>query len=202
MSTTNLFVELVVIGVGVLAWVALVVISVFGYSWIPTDTELLLGSAVPILAIVYVFGIIWDRLADYVFDQFWVEDLRSAFFADRATYYDARRIILTQSPALSELLEYGRSRLRICRGWSLNAIVIAIALNILIWTRFSDREDAIRLSVVGTFLFVALAIGSWLAWKRLESTGYRKIKDQSAFLADAAGRSASKELPAHSGESS
>ena len=41
MSTTNLFVELIVIGVGVLAWVILLIGSVFGYAWVPVDTALL-----------------------------------------------------------------------------------------------------------------------------------------------------------------
>lgn len=201
MSTTNLFVELVVIGVGVLAWVVLGLLSVFGYSWVPSDNQLLLGSAVPILAIVYVFGIVWDRFADFVFDRLWVDDLRSPFFADRAAYYDARRTILTRSPPLSELLEYGRSRLRICRGWSLNAIFIAVALNLLIWTRFRGHENAISLSAVGTCIFVVLGVGSWLAWRRLESTGYRKIKDQSAFLAEATGGSASQKSTARAADS-
>lgn len=186
MSTTNLFVELIVIGVGVAAWLMLLLGAVFGYAWLPADTAVLLSTAVPALAVTYVFGIIWDRIADSVFERLWSDDLRAAYFADRAAYYNARRIILTNSEALSELMEYGRSRLRICRGWSLNAVMIGLSLNILTWTRFAALERAWLLSLAGTVVCAAVAAGSWFAWKSLAKAEYRKIREQSAFLSVAA----------------
>ena len=71
MSTTNLFVELVVIGVGVFIWVVLFVFSVIGMDWIRISDTLLISSAIPALAFIYVLGIVWDRFIDYLFDRFW-----------------------------------------------------------------------------------------------------------------------------------
>lgn len=183
MNTTNLFVELVVIGVGVFVWLILLVITVLGYEWLFTAKDtLLIGSALPVLALIYVLGIIWDRIADTIFHVIWADDLRESYFTDLGNYYNSRRVIITKSQPLSDLLEYGRSRLRICRGWSLNALMIGVSLNILLWSRFSDHENILILSLTGSFLSLILAVGSWFAWRSLSTVEYRKIKEQSEYL--------------------
>lgn len=190
MNTTNLFVELVVIGVGVSLWLLLLVGSAFGYAWVALDQALLVASAVPALALTYVFGIVWDRVSDSLFERWWADDLRASFFPERGAYYDARRVILSKSPPLAELLEYGRSRLRICRGWTLNAVMVAGSLNLLLWIQYRDVEAVGAISLVGTFASVAMAGGSWYAWRSLAQAEYRKIKEQSAYLRGADGKCA------------
>jgi len=37
MGTTDLFVELIVIGIGATAWVVLATFSIFGYEWAPLE---------------------------------------------------------------------------------------------------------------------------------------------------------------------
>lgn len=182
MNTTNLFVELVVIGAGVSLWLLLLVGSAFGYAWVSIDQALLVASAVPALALTYVLGIVWDRISDSLFERCWADDLRAAFFPERAAYYDARREILMKSPPLSELLEYGRSRMRICRGWTLNAAMVAVSLNVLLWIQYRDAEAALGVSLAGTIASLALAAGAWFAWRSLARAEYRKIKEQSAHL--------------------
>lgn len=182
MNTTNLFVELVVIGAGVSLWLLLLTGGVFGYGWVSLDQALLVASAIPALALTYVFGIVWDRISDALFERWWADDLRATFFPDRAAYYEARRLILTKSPPLSELLEYGRSRLRICRGWTLNAVMIALSLNLLLWLNYRDAAAVGPVSLAGTIASLALAGGSWFAWRSLAQAEYRKIKEQSVHL--------------------
>ena len=69
MSTTNLFVELIVIGIGAAIWVVLAALAVFGYSWVPLDQVFSTFAAAPFLGVVYVLGIILDRVADAVFER-------------------------------------------------------------------------------------------------------------------------------------
>lgn len=181
MNTTNLFVELVVIGIGVLMWIAIFVVALAGYAWFPTDDTFLLIAALPSLAIVYVLGIVWDRLADFIFDRMWTNVLKAEHYSTVGHYYDDRRIILTQSKPLSDLLEYGRSRLRICRGWSLNALAIAFSSTLFVLLRPEAEVPA----AVGTTCVVAcllLSVGCWLAWQSLSKAEYRKIREQSEFL--------------------
>lgn len=118
MSTTNLFVELIVIGVGTFIWILLLLSAMFGWELGTLVSLVPLETAVPLVSLVYVLGIAMDRLADVTFETLWGKSLRKSRFGELRNYYDARRQILTKSERLSELLEYGRSRLRICRGWT------------------------------------------------------------------------------------
>jgi hypothetical protein len=182
MSTTNLFVELLVIGSGVFVWIALLILAVVGLDLLPLTQSVALISAIPALSLVYVLGIVWDRISDALFGRIWGDGLRQAQFSSVGEYYNARRLILTESVALSELLEYGRSRLRICRGWTLNAPLIGFSLCIFLATREGAVEVKLTtyLSIIG--LSAALAMGSWFSWRSLVSAEYRKIKEQAGHL--------------------
>jgi len=182
MSTTNLFVELIVIGVGASIWLTLLVLALFGYDWVPVGQLLSPAAAVPLIAVVYLLGIVSDRLADAAFQRIWTDDLRGSFFKDRREYYNARRIILTQSERLSDLLEYGRSRLRICRGWAFNSVLIAVTLNMFVWMQFADHRLAWPVSAFVSVIMLALSAASWFAWRKLAMNEYRKIDEQAAFI--------------------
>jgi hypothetical protein len=185
MSTTNLFVELIVIGVGALAWIILLVLSLFGWDWIPTEKVFSTVALVPLLSLIYVLGIVSDRIADSLFEYWWNDNLRKGRFPEIVDYHAARRQILTRSERLSELLEYGRSRLRICRGWTLNSVLIAVALNLFIWMRLATSPLAFSLSLFGTVAVLLFAIAPWYTWRKLTVTEYRKVKEQAAFLVEA-----------------
>ena len=182
MNTTSLFVELVVIGAGVITWVVLLAVALGGYPVASFGQGVLLASAIPVLALVYVFGIVWDRLADTIFNRFWGCDLRARYYSDTGEYYRDRRAILISAPALADLLEYGRSRLRICRGWSLNALLIAISLWLLLGLQTGLANTAILL--FASLAALLLSLGCWFAWRNLTLTEYRKIKDQALYLSD------------------
>jgi hypothetical protein len=182
MNTTNLFVELVVIGVGVFIWLALLVFAFFGVSWMQVNNSLLISSALPALAFIYVLGIVWDRFCDTVFDRFWGKAIRDQSFDNVGEYYNDRRNIMLNSQPLSDLLEYGRSRLRICRGWAINAIMTGLCFNLFVWRQLGEHARALELAFFGGLGCALLAIGCWLAWRNLTRVEYRKIKDQSVYL--------------------
>lgn len=185
MSTTNLFVELVVIGVGAALWVVLLLLALSGLRAAEVLALVQLETAVPLLALVYVLGIVVDRLADVVFERLWVSQLRQEHFASLGEYYDARRTILTHSERLTELLEYGRSRLRICRGWCLNCVLIVPALNLWLLSGKGARPlglDPGLGALAGTLAFLLLGAGTWFAWRNLARMEYRKVREQARYL--------------------
>ena len=182
MNTTSLFVELVVIGVGVMIWVLLLAIAFGGVPAAAFDQGLLLAAAIPVLALIYVFGIVWDRFADAIFNRLWGIGLRAHYYAEIGEYYSDRRVLLIEAPALAELLEYGRSRLRICRGWSLNALFISVSLWVLLAVQSEQSESTRALLLVASLAGLLLAAGCWLAWRNLTLTEYRKIRDQARYL--------------------
>ena len=182
MGTTNLFVELIVIGVGATTWLCLLFFTVFGWEWIPVERAFSTVALVPLLSLIYLLGIISDRIADSIFERLWVKRLQQERFATPDEYHIARRQILTGSERLSDLLEYGRSRMRICRGWTLNSILIAIALNLFVWIKLPQSRVALLLSLFGTTAALSFAVGAWYTWRKLSVTEYRKVKEQAAFL--------------------
>jgi hypothetical protein len=184
MSTTDLFVELIIIGIGAAIWLVLLILSLFGYNWVPLGVATSLVALVPALAVVYVLGIVVDRVADALFEKVWKPALYRKVYDDKQAYFHDRHLIYIHAERLSNLLEYGRSRLRICRGWTLNAFLILITSNLFVWTRLSHTRRQVVLSVCCTAAIGLFAYGNWFAWRQLALTNYRKVQDQSAYLRD------------------
>lgn len=182
MKTTDLFVELVVIGVGVAAWLTFIILGIFGWEWIKLNNTIVLITAVPALSVVYVLGIIFDRVSDEIFHKCWGDRLRAKVFKTQKEYFDARRIILTRSERLSDLLEYGRSRLRICRGWAVNCILILLSVVFFVWKQLPGGADRIIISISSVVLLALMSFGAWFAWRKLTLNEYRKVKEQAGFL--------------------
>lgn len=183
MSTTDLFVELLIIGLGAAVWVLLLIFSIFGLSWLTFEQFTSLTVLLPMLGFIYVLGIVTDRLADAIFDHYFKQSLKRQYYPDDNDQdFRDRRYLYLKGEQLINLIDYGRSRLRICRGWCFNGVLIILALNLFAWTRVSDTSLSIRLSVYGTLLMGLLVTGLWLAWKQLTLTDYRKVRDQAADL--------------------
>jgi hypothetical protein len=181
MNTTSLFVELVVIGIGAGFWVALIIAAIFGCAWIPDGNMFSLIAAIPFLAVIYVLGIVSDRLIDKLFDFFRGTTIRSKYFKSSAEYYEARRKVIASSDRIADVIEYSRSRLRICRGWAVHSILIALAIPVFAFSQFPG-DLAIKISTSGIVVFCVLGISSYYAWKFLNNMQYLKIKEQAEFL--------------------
>ena len=182
MGTTELFVELIVIGVGAFIWIVLVTFSIFGYAWIPREELFSVSSLIPFLSLIYIAGIVTDRIADMLFERIWVPGLQKKHYSVSGNARDDRRLIYTQSEYLANLIEYGRSRLRICRGWAFNAILILVASNFFIYTQVSDPDVRMKLFIWINALVGFVTFFSWLSWYQLMDTQYRRLKDDAKFL--------------------
>ncbi|MEM1180222.1 MAG: hypothetical protein AAGM22_17905 [Acidobacteriota bacterium] len=148
-----------------------------------------LGTLFPILSIGYVLGILTDRIADWTFDKIWGEGhWRGAYpegdlEAAKQLFFRDRRTLVVDGEALWTFIEYGRSRLRICRGWAVNLFLIAIAFDVY-WF-FGGHEnisvDGIRVVYLNIFLILwGLLCG--IAWAQLNRKEYTKIRRQAAWV--------------------
>lgn len=162
MKTTEMFVELVVIGTGAFIWLLLMILTIFGYNWIPFDKPIFSPLILLFIVLIYVFGIIVDRLADCIFKN-WEEKIREIIMPDK-DHRQIRAIVYKESSLLKEWSQYGRTRLRICRGWALNMVIIFITSNLFIWIRWPSEsyklEICIFLMLFNLLIFIAL-IFSW-----------------------------------------
>ena len=182
MGTTELFVELIVIGIGAITWIVLGTLSIFGYTWIPREELFSVPSLIPFLSLVYIVGIVTDRIADVLFEAIWVPKLQKKYYSSSTIARDDRRLIYSRNEYLANLIEYGRSRLRICRGWAFNAVLIMIAADFFIATQVAGRDLQIKLFIWVNLLVGFVAYFSWYSWYRLQDTQYRRLKDDAAFI--------------------
>jgi hypothetical protein len=183
MNTTNLFVELIVIGVGASIWVCLLILSVFGYGWVPFDKVFSLPLLIPALSIVYLLGIVTDRIADAIFEAWWGQRYRKAVYKNSLKqFFEDRRTVFSKSEQIARLYEYSRSRMRICRSWAVNAILIALTLNLFLWIRMRGNAFFLTLSLFGTGMVLLLAGLSFFAWQRLKRSEAIKLKEAAEFL--------------------
>lgn len=182
MNTTNVFVELLVIGLGPLtALILLVLIALDPGTMRLADvmaTSSSLALIVPMLAATYILGIIVDRVADELFGSFGSKRIRHRYFEDDDEYHDARRTIIYHSELMYRLRQYGRSRMRICRGWAVNAVLLVGPANVFA-VRFGV-ELGMLLLINGALL--ATLAGTLFAWRALAIGEYRKVKGGAEFI--------------------
>ncbi len=148
-------------GIGTATWLALFVAGLFEYKF---DANLFLENPALIgtlVAIVYVLGVIVDRVIRGIFMPTFEQKAERGIFSKAiinhilkiAPYIrednlsmELEKFIRTKSDALASKIDYNRSRLRICRAWVVHFVLIAASLT---WWHF-------RVSIVGldTYLWL------------------------------------------------
>ncbi|ANP56718.1 hypothetical protein AVL59_23225 [Streptomyces griseochromogenes] len=171
-----MFVEVLVVGIGFLTSLGILAAAVAGPGnsrrlALVADTPLAAGAA---LALAYALGILIDRAADTALTTV-RRRLRSQSFPTSAAYAQAR-LKISEMPELAALADYARSRLRVCRGWILNSIMLTLAIDLALW-RYSV-EDRPLLVATATVLGTLAALGFYLSWHAITATGYRKLAAQ------------------------
>ena len=184
MGTTELFVELVVIGIGAIVWVVLATFGIFGYQWVPFDKLFSVSALIPFLSFVYIMGIVTDRIADVIFETVWTPRLMKKHYPSAGVARDDRRLIYSRNEYFANLIEYGRSRIRICRGWTFNTVLILIASNYFIFMQVPNGDLRNQLFIWINLLFGFIAVSNWYTWYKLSDTQYRRLKDDAAFIRD------------------
>jgi|GEM_PF-1232903 len=142
MNVTALFVELLVVGIGTATWLAFFLAAILNYKFdtmILTDNKALIGT---LIAIVYVLGIVIDRLIRGIFISTVEARAKKKVFNDdkvkhvkaiapqiddRNLAMELEKFIRSQSQSLASKIDYNRSRLRICRAWVLHFFLIGIS---------------------------------------------------------------------------
>ncbi|MGJ0152812.1 hypothetical protein ACR3S4_05530 [Streptomyces sp. CH8.1] len=172
-----MFVEVLVVGIGSFAALAGFVVAIAGYGN--------LGGLAPIfssawgsglaIAFSYALGILVDRGADQLLKPA-RRNLRRQHFSSNAAFDQARRIV-GRSADLMARADYARSRMRVCRGWLLNSVLIAFVVDLIIIR--SSFPDRLLLVFLATVMGVLLALGFYAAWRSITVTGYKKLAQQS-----------------------
>ncbi|MFE4687513.1 hypothetical protein ACFRNJ_43215 [Streptomyces sp. NPDC056721] len=175
-AATAMFVEVLVVGIGALTAAMLLLTALIG----PVTTAKLApvaGSSAAAgvgLASAYALGILIDRAADAALTPH-RRRLRTRFFPSNTAYAQAR-LRLGDVPVLAARADYARSRMRICRGWTLNTLALTLTAD-LAMLRYSFEYRSLTLCATTAF-GMATAFGFYRAWRALTVTGYRKLAEQ------------------------
>jgi hypothetical protein len=136
----------------------------------------------PSIAIAYVVGIIIDRVARWA----------SEHTAMGQSLEDAERLICDRSERLWNTCTYNRSRLRICRAWTLNFALIGIGY--MVWNFSVGQHQPLAAAVV---VAAGMALSASAAWVTVQlSQDYKaQVAGVAAFLAKASTGESSKDQP-------
>ncbi|WP_049566373.1 hypothetical protein [Streptomyces sp. SBT349] len=179
-----MFVEVLVVGIGFLAGLAMLAAAIAGPRT-AAEAAPIAGSTPAAgvgLAAAYALGILVDRAADKALARV-RRRLRNATFQSNSAYAQAR-LAVAAMPSLVALADYARSRMRICRGWIFNTALMTIAGDLLL-LRYNVEHRTLLLALT-TLLGVAVAVGFYLSWRTITATSYRKLKQQTATVTGAA----------------
>jgi len=167
MGTTPLYVQFLITGLQASIWICLLFSTFVGVEWIyrvlqSNLYEWQLFLAPIFLSIIYVVGIVVDRLSDLLFTP-WSNRLKTLMIPNPPRPISVMRFqIGKDSEALNGQLEYTRSRMRVVRATSVNVALITL-FAILLVTRTTSivdvalrRSAALSIFVIGVLFLVTL----------------------------------------------
>ncbi len=177
MSTTQLFAELAIIGLGASIWLFFLVAAVLG---MPIENSLFKVSPISLpsfIGIIYVFGIILDRICYSLFSK--LNRRVSLHEPEKPPLEDRERFILEKSDTLKLQINYDRSRSRICRAWVLNFSMISVSF--FVWNLKIGFFPIIKATFLSLVLFF-LASCSYYVWLKLSCDHQNNIKFSYDYL--------------------
>jgi len=171
MSTTSLFVVILIVGLEALIWLGLLVDT--GWDLSPCakilkewkEYSALITTL--LIALAYVFGIFIDRVADSFYNIF-----RYAKEPPAVPVGKMRLRIMKDSEGMAKFLDYQRSRLRIARATVFNLFVTILVGSIWIVRHYHETES-FTVVLVGS-----LIIGIIAYTFRLVTTGFTMKRTQ------------------------
>lgn len=136
MTTTAVFAEIIVVGLEAEAWIALVLLAIWGTGWVELDALDPWSALVTILvlATAYVLGIIVDRIADKLVTEV-AKRLAKQPAKPEVEFEEQRLKVLDKSEGMAKFLDYQRSRQRVARGTIVNAACAIPAVLAFLWAR-------------------------------------------------------------------
>lgn len=167
MSSTTLFVEILITGLESVIWIGFLLGCLFGVEWFnfmalsfekaqAFTTTLLLG-------LVYVIGIIFEEITDALFEP-WSDKLKASLNnGDMSRYNEIQDFVYSHyAMKTDDQLGYMRSRRRILRASAFNVVMIAICSIAFIWLRVPTVADSSKTSLT-VFIAIVGLVGAWLS---------------------------------------
>lgn len=167
MGTTQLYVELILIGMESFAWIVIFLADIVGEKVFAVSLDMLrnFGSSVLMIGLLYILGLFCDRLADMLL---WRTEkkIRKKSGMDSET-----SILIWETHNLDGFVNYMRSRIRILRASILNLPMITVSLHVYVKRNWQQQGD-----LLGYIWGLGLVL-TWIAvkaYKKLVKNYYDK----------------------------
>jgi hypothetical protein len=180
MATTQIFVELLIIGLGASIWLALFGAAALRYPLDRGFPQLQSSVLIMLTGVVYVVGIVIDRVARLAFGGLERRHRERILPAPPFPAVEAiERLIMIRAAPLAEQIQYNRSRLRICRAWTLNFLLICLA-----FTCWELRAAVVGPGEWGLFAATVILLALGAAWvtNLLSRDHYTNLRETYEFL--------------------
>lgn len=158
METTQLYIELIIIGLEGFIWMCTFLVDIIGNKATSVLTNVLdnFSSSLLLIGILYVIGILVDRFADIIFQK------REDAIRNKSGLKAKSSILVWKKYDAEKYAEYSRTRVRILRASILNLPMISISFMLYVM-KYLDKFYmlVIYILILGTlFTYV-----SWKSYK-------------------------------------
>ena len=152
--------ELVIVGFEVVAWILLLVLSLFGYQWIELNfvTQWATQLSFGLLGLAYMFGVIFDKAVSSLPFGWIVGHGAVAETADLPSPLRMRMEVLARNPEIYNQLQTHIIQHRLVRSTVFNFALISLSALLFVFTRFGFNLRLIGLLVFLSAFFVSLTL--------------------------------------------
>jgi hypothetical protein len=160
MKEIPIIIELVIIGFEVMAWILLLILSVFGYQWIRFDfvnqwaTQLSFG----LLGLGYMFGIIFDKAIASLPFRWIVAGSAASESAKAPTPLAMRMQALAKDPDIYHVLQQHINQHRLVRSTVFNFALISLAALLFVGTQVGFNLRLLVVLIFLSVLFIGLTL--------------------------------------------
>lgn len=182
MSTTSLIIEHVITGIQAAIWILLILLTIFGYSWLDITVIRDFSTILTILglAIIYPIGIFVDNLADQLFDK-WMQRIRTRRFALEGFHTEQPSLTAmyllqrTDDDFLKAYFNYIRVRIRVSRSTTVNFALITISSTLFTLIRCNNLPNLILICTTEILVGTSLTVLALWAWRKVTDTFAKQI---------------------------
>lgn len=167
MHTTQLYIELIIIGLETSIWMCIVLINIAGTRILNAIVDILdnFSSSLLLIGVLYVIGILMDRCADIIFhEREKTIKMKSGLKAESS--------IIVWTNDFARYVEYSRSRIRILRVSVINIPLISVGLIFYIIGYIKHQSIIIYILILGcSFTYIA-----WKSYNLSVEKFYKKAR--------------------------
>lgn len=159
MKTTELYFELILIGLQTSIWMSLSLVNLIGNIVIDWIYKVLdnFSSSILLIGILYIIGVLLDRLADIVFQE------RENYYRKKSGFINKTSVAIWQKFNVGKYAEFTRVRGRILRASIINLPLIILTLTWYI------IENLYTLNLI-LYIWTLGIIFTYVAWKSYNET--------------------------------